>query len=147
MSFKELLSDWLTRDRITPALVTGGALFLFSIGIHFLLLKLGVAAATTILDDLAIGALGGLLSFFYFSTIYVNQEYKRAKERIILIAELNHHIRNALTVIQCSGDIANETERILRVHEAIERIDWVLTDLVPTIGSAKEPRFSSPRES
>jgi hypothetical protein len=147
MSFKEWLSDWLTRERVRPALVTGGILFPFSVGIHFLLLKLGVPAAATILDDLAIAVLGGLLSFFYVSAISMNQEYKRAKERIILITELNHHIRNALTVIQCSGDIASETERILRVQEAIQRIDWVLTDLVPTIGSAKEPRFSSPKES
>jgi hypothetical protein len=147
MSFKESLSDWLTRERATPALVTGGILFLLSLGINFLLLKLGVPAAATILDDLAIAALGGLLAFFYASAISVNQEYRRAKERIILITELNHHIRNALTVIQCSGDIASETERVLRVQEAIQRIDWVLTDLVPTIGSTKEPRFSSPKES
>jgi hypothetical protein len=146
MSFKESLSDWLTRERTTPALVTGGILFLLSLGINFLLFKLGIPAAATVIDDLAIAALGGLLSFFYVSAISMNQEYRRAKERIILITELNHHIRNALTVIQCSADIASEKERILRVHEAIQRIDWVLTDLVPTIGSAKQPRFFPPEQ-
>jgi two-component sensor histidine kinase len=147
MSFKESLSNWLTRERVTPALLTSGILFPFSVGIHFLLLKLGVPAAATVLDDLAIAVLGGLLSFFCVSAISMNQEYQRTKERIILIAELNHHIRNALTVIQCSGDIASETQRIARVQEAIQRIDWVLTDLVPTIGSAKEPRFFLRKES
>ncbi len=146
MPLKESLSNWLTRERVTPALVIGGALFLFSFGIHFLLLKLRVPAAATILDDLAIAVLGALLFFFYVSAISLNQEYKRAKERIILIAELNHHIRDALTVIQCSGGIADENDRTHCVQEAVQRIDWVLTDLVPTIGSAKKPRFYSPEQ-
>jgi hypothetical protein len=146
MPLKELLSNWLTRERVTPALVTGGVLFLLSIAIHFLLLKLRIPAAATILDDLAIAVLGALLFFFYVSAISLNQEYKRAKERIILIAELNHHIRDALTVIQCSGGIADENDRTHCVQEAVQRIDWVLTDLVPTIGSAKKPRFYSPEQ-
>lgn len=146
MSFKESLSYWLARERIRPALVTGGILFLCSVGINFLLFRLRLPGAATLLDDLAIAVLGALLAFFYVSAISVNQEYKRAKERIILIAELNHHIRNALTIIQCSGDIADEQDRVHRVEEAIQRIDWVLTDLVPTTGSAKEPRFFSPEE-
>jgi hypothetical protein len=146
MPLKESLSNWLTRERITPALVIGGALFLFNFGIQFLLLKLRVPAAATILDDLAIAVLGALLFIFYVSAISLNQEYKRAKERIILIAELNHHIRDALTVIQCSGGIADENDRTHCVQEAIQRIDWVLTDLVPTIGSTKKPRFYSPEQ-
>jgi hypothetical protein len=146
MRFKESLSNWLTRERVTPAFVIAGALFLFSFGTHFLLLKLRVPAAATILDDLAIAVLGGLLFFFYVSAISLNQEYKRAKERIILIAELNHHIRDALIVIQCSGGIADENDRAHCVQEAVQRIDWVLTDLVPTIGSAKQPRLNSPEQ-
>ena len=147
MTFKESLSNLsnrMTHDRVTPALTVGGALFLLSFGVHFSLLKLGVPAAATVLDDLAIAVLGSFLFFFYVSAISVNQEYRRAKERIILITELNHHIRDALTVIQCSGGIANESDRAHCVEEAVQRIDWVLTDLVPTIGSAKNPRLNSP---
>ncbi|OLC91077.1 MAG: hypothetical protein AUH86_21595 [Acidobacteria bacterium 13_1_40CM_4_58_4] len=146
MLLKESLSNRMTRDRVTPALMIGGALFLFSFGIHFLLLKLRVPAAATVLDDLAIAVLGALLFFLYVSAISLNQEYKRAKERIILITELNHHIRDALTVIQCSRGIADEKDRAHCVEEAVQRIDWVLTDLVPTIGSAKKPRLYSPEQ-
>jgi glycopeptide antibiotics resistance protein len=146
MFLKEFLSNRMTHDRVTPAFLVGGALFLFSFGIHFLLLKLGVPAAATVLDDLALAVLGALLFFFYVSAISLNQEYKRAKERIILIAELNHHIREALTVIQCSDTIADENDRAHCVQEAVQRIDWVLTDLVPTIGSAKKPRLYSPEQ-
>ncbi len=146
MLLKEPLSNRITDDRVTPALLVGGALFVFSFGTHFLLLKLHVPAAATILDDLAIAVLGALLFFFYVSAISLNQEYKRAKERIILIAELNHHIRDALIVIQCSGGIADENDRAHCVQEAVQRIDWVLTDLVPTIGSAKQPRLYSPEQ-
>lgn len=144
MPLKEFISNRITYDRVSPALTVGGALFLLSFGIHFLLLKLRVPAAATVLDDLAIAVLGGLLFFFYISAISLNQEYRRAKERIILITELNHHIRDALTVIQCSGDIADEKDRAHCVEEAVQRIDWVLTDLVPTIGSAKNPRLNLP---
>src|SRR2546427_12987827 len=111
MLLKESLSNRMTRDRVTPALMIGGALFLFSFGIHFLLLKLRVPAPATVLAGLAIAVLGALLFFFYVSAISLNQEYQRATDRIILITQLNHHMPDALSVSHCSRRMAVEIDR------------------------------------
>jgi hypothetical protein len=70
-----------------------------------------------------------------------NQMVARAKERAIMVAEINHHMRNAITplaLIMASPD-AGERLRILDI--ATDRMDHVLTELLPTVGTASKPRF------
>lgn len=146
MSLRGLIPHWLTPERSKPALVTGLALFFVSYIFDLLLAWMGVPGTATILNNLAIGLLGALLLIFYLSTLHFEQNYMRAKERATLIAELNHHVRNALTVIHHSAELEDKTERLRRIGESVERIDRVLTDLVPTVGSAGAPRYFFPEQ-
>ena len=138
---KDSLPRSLILDEIGPVLLTGLVLFLVSYAMSLVLDRLGMGPGSTILDDLAIGILGALLLHYYLSASEASQNLARAKERIILVAELNHHIRNALVIIGSSATLDDQEERLRIVDEAIERIDRVLTDLVPTVGSAEAPRF------
>jgi hypothetical protein len=103
-------------------------------------------SAVTVFNDLAIGILGAGLALFHMSSVRTNQVYLRAKERMILIAELNHHVRSALTTIHQAASLEDPVTRAREVNGALEQIDRVLLDLVPTIGSANAPRYSFPEQ-
>ena len=48
-----------------------------------------------------------------------------------IAAEVNHHIRNALTAIVFSASVESDPALQLTLKEATERIDWVLTTVLP----------------
>lgn len=54
-----------------------------------------------------------------------------ALARLQVIAELNHHIRNALEVICLSAYITRDEEAIRRIMEGVNRIDWALREILP----------------
>jgi hypothetical protein len=146
MFARNLLPQWLTPERFKPALITGLTLFFVSFLMDLVLSWFGVPAAATILNNVAIGLLGSLLLIFFLYSLNLEQNYKRGKERMTLVAELNHHVRNALVVIQYSSSLDDKEERTRRVGEAVDRIDRVLTDLVPSVASAKSPRYFLPEQ-
>ncbi|HMI52961.1 MAG TPA: hypothetical protein VK525_15725 [Candidatus Saccharimonadales bacterium] len=141
MPIEKFFPRWFTPDRSRPALIMGISLFFISYGFDLLLSWLGIPGTATILNNVAIGVLGALLLIYYLSTLYFEQNYLRAKERTTLIMELNHHVRNSLTVIHYAAALEDKEERFRRISESVERIDRVLTDLVPTAGSASSPRY------
>ncbi len=141
MELKKNLPDWLSFDRSRPALIVGLALFAVSDGLDLILSSLGSHSVASILNNVAIGILGGLLLLFYLTLSYENQVHARAKERMILVAELNHHVRSALIVIEHSALLEDRLERLHKTEQAVARIDAMLTDLLPTIGTAKKPRY------
>lgn len=65
-----------------------------------------------------------------------------AKERMQLIAEMNYRIRGALSLIEQSATLDDRDERLRGVDEAVRRIDVVLTDFLPTAGTAAVPHSS-----
>jgi len=146
MNLKTSLPEWVLYEHIKDALVIGFVLSVFSYGLDVLLFWLRIPSAITVLDDLAIGILGAGLALFYMSSVTTNQIYLRAKERVILVAELNYHVRNALSTIRHATSLADPVTRAQEVDEAIEQIDRVLLDLVPTVGSADAPRYSLPEQ-
>ncbi len=144
MPRKVWLPRWLAFERTKPAIVFGLVLFVASDTMDLIFYRLGVPSGVVVLNNAAIGILGAMGLLFYLSASYESQNFARAKERMILIAELNHHIRSALVTIGSSALLEDRNERLRRVEEATARIESVLTDLVPTIGSAEKPRYSLP---
>jgi len=57
--------------------------------------------------------------------------------RLEIIAEMNHHIRNAMQVISYQTYTANAEEHG-RIRDAINRIDWVLRDILPMMSKPAE---------
>jgi hypothetical protein len=139
---KKSLPPWLAFAQIKPALITGLILCSASYVLNLVLSRLGISRAATILDDLAIGLLGALLLMVYLSALYESQCHARAKERAILVVELNHHIRGVLTALGYCVMLEDREERLRRYDDAVATVDRILTDLVPTTGSTEEPRLS-----
>ena len=60
----------------------------------------------------------------------------RARQRLMaarmqVIAELNHHIRNALTPVSLSANASENPELVKMISDAVERIDWALREILP----------------
>jgi hypothetical protein len=50
------------------------------------------------------------------------------------VADLNHHVRNALQVIRFQAAVSTaEAEALQRINEAVTRIDRALTDMYPLL--------------
>ena len=144
MNFKISLPQWIRPENFKDALVIGFVLGVASYGMDVFLFWLRIPTAATVFNDLAVGGLGAGLSLFYISSVRTNQIYLRAKERMILTAELNRHVRSALVTIRQASSVEDAVKRLHEVDEAIEQIDHVLSNLVPTVGSADAPRPLSP---
>jgi hypothetical protein len=126
------LPGWLAFRRLEAPLLTGLVLFITSYTGDVILEWRGVPYTSTILNNLAIGILGGLTLLFYLSASYEYHNYKRAKEQMTMITEMNRQVREALMDITESAMVEDRAERLMRLDEATERIDQVLTQLVPT---------------
>jgi hypothetical protein len=126
------LPGWLAFRRLEAPLLTGLVLFIASYTGDVILEWQHVSVTSTILNNLAVGFLGGLTLLFYLSASYEYHNYKRAKEQMALITEVNRQVREALLDITESAMVEDRAERLMRLDEATERIDNVLTQLVPT---------------
>jgi hypothetical protein len=130
------LPGWLAFRRLEPALLTGLVLFITSYTSDVILEWSGASKTSTILNNLAIGILGGMVLLFYLSASYEHRNYERAKDRMALVSEVNREVREVLMEISESAMLEDRGERLARLDEATERIDSMLTKLVPIAGGA-----------
>lgn len=103
-----------------------------------------------LLGNLITGVIVGW-AFFRFLRNEKNKS-KVIRERIITIAELNHHIRNALQVIRYAGGSKTtlDATQLQLINEAVAKIEWALQEVLPRYpqgGDLKDgqgaPEFSS----
>jgi hypothetical protein len=136
MHLSKPLPRWLSFERMSPSLLSGLILFAASFLTDIILSWIGTPGQARFFNHLAIGIIGALLILFFLSASYENQVYARAKERMQLIAEMNYRIRGALNLIEQSATLDDRDERLRGVDEAVRRIDVVLTDFLPSVGTA-----------
>ena len=108
----------------SPFLVGAGA---FGAGI-VLDLSLGVESRPILYSDVFTGAIAALLAFF------VARYYERLRrfdaERLRVAADVNHHVRNALTTVLYSVHVKRDPELIQVTQDAVHRIDWALREIL-----------------
>ncbi len=51
--------------------------------------------------------------------------------RMQVIAEMNHHIRNALAPISLSSDLAENQQLVQVISQGVDRIEWALREVLP----------------
>jgi hypothetical protein len=136
---------------MTPAITKAAVvsvciLFVVSYGVDLTLLRFDVSPASTVLNDIAIAVIAtGVMLFYLFST-HTEHIFLRAKERMNLTAELNHHLRQALIEFRSAAEVENREERLKMLDRAIDDVDHVLIELVPTVSGGDLPRYSSLRK-
>jgi hypothetical protein len=135
------VSEWLNQYNLKAALVAGLTLFTITYVAEAVLYYLDIVAAKTILDDAAIAITGAGMLIFFLVQSHKNQIVARAKERAIIVAEINHHMRNAITPLALIMASPDTGERLRILDIATDRMDHVLTELLPTVGTTSKPRF------
>ena len=75
------------------------------------------------------GIAAGLL---YLQVTRVECERRAAtQERLRTIAEMNHHIRNALQVIAYASSTTDSVQSVELIRSSVERIEWALREVLP----------------
>jgi len=75
------------------------------------------------------GIVAGLL---YLQVTRVERERRAAtQERLRTIADMNHHIRNALQIIAYASSAADRSESVDLIRSSVERIEWALREVLP----------------
>ncbi len=104
--------DWLVLDKVVP--------------FHSM-----VAA------DAAVAAVTGLLVFKVLAD--ARRHHREVLRHMETIAEMNHHIRNALQVIAYHNvNHPSSGQAVDQVGEAVERIEWALREILPERRLAQE---------
>jgi hypothetical protein len=95
---------------------------------HLMLRLTSVGIALEISDAITailIGALVAQLVLMY------RQRQQMVQARVQRIAEMNHHVRNALQVIAYWSLADREKHQVELVQDAVNRIQWALREILP----------------
>jgi signal transduction histidine kinase len=85
----------------------------------------------------------GLSAFIASCLIAKLADLNRRQRRLTMakmqvVAEMNHHIRNALIPISLSAYVTENQQLIRVISEGVERIDWALREILPREVSLRE---------
>ena len=83
-------------------------------------------------SDAIAGLLGGLLILRL--SYNVIERRRVILERLRAIADVNHHIRNALDLIQLSAQTTADKNAIGVIQEGVDRIEWTLREMLCPTG-------------
>jgi hypothetical protein len=74
-----------------------------------------------------------VVAFLFSYTVMIYQMRRRQMllRRMQIAAEVNHHIRNALTAIVYTAAVQGDVELQAVISDATARIDWVLSTVLP----------------
>ncbi|HEY6309067.1 MAG TPA: hypothetical protein VI488_21700 [Candidatus Angelobacter sp.] len=111
--------------RIGLSFLLGFALFGLGALVNALLERSHVGGMILYVDDVILGLIAGLLVFFY-----EQRRHRATLDKIRVIAEMNHHVRNALQAIALSP-YAEKSWQIELIGESAERIQWALREILP----------------
>ncbi|HEU5337563.1 MAG TPA: hypothetical protein VFU27_16460 [Terriglobales bacterium] len=130
-------------------LVTVGfavAAFLVTQLLHYLLVPDLGPYRERIMAEGASAFILGLLVWKLLHNAY--RARQRTLARVKVVAELNHHVRNALEVISLSAYITGNEKAIRHIMEGVNRIEWALREILPQesfpLEQAQPPSGSSP---
>ena len=90
--------------------------------------------------------LTGLIAGFLFYNLALKERIRREflRDRLQTIAEMNHHIRNALQVITYVVATRQDEESVELIRTSVERIEWTLREVLP--GHVAQPVSRPPHE-
>ena len=104
----------------------GFGIFILGVALRTVLDNLGVGGVPALIDDLLVGIVAGAMVF-----AYERHQHKLVLARMRVIAEMNHHVRNALQPIIYSPFLQEQAEQIRTIQEGTRRIEWALREVLP----------------
>jgi hypothetical protein len=127
---------------LTKSLVALSVIALSSYFIEVHLHRKGVPGQDLILlSNLMVGLVGAAL--VYVLSLRERQRRQYVECRLRVIADMNHHIRNALQVITFYSRKGQKEE--VGIIEAVERIQWALREVLPQLPEPPARGKENPR--
>jgi hypothetical protein len=124
MMYRKLHPSSLLR-RAGTSFLLGLTVFLLEVFLEKLLEKFNVHGIPALSDDLLIGILAGAVVF-----AYEQHRHNAVLRQMRVIAEMNHHIRNALQPILYSPYLQEQAEQIKVIQQGTTRIQWALEEVL-----------------
>jgi hypothetical protein len=116
----------------------GFGIFILGVALRTVLDKLGVGGVPALIDDLLVGIVAGAMVF-----AYERHQHKLVLARMRVIAEMNHHVRNALQPILYSPFLQEQAEQVRTIQEGTRRIEWALREVLPGEAEPAPPESQS----
>jgi hypothetical protein len=116
----------------------GFGIFILGVALRTVLDKLGVGGVPALIDDLLVGIVAGAMVF-----AYERHQHKLVLARLRVIAEMNHHVRNALQPILYSPFLQEQAEQVRTIQEGTRRIEWALREVLPGEAEPAPPESKS----
>ncbi len=115
------------------SVIAAMALFVIGTALDYVLLHDEHDSRNTIIEtsDALGGVVAGVLIFRLLQ--YERERRKRLRQKIAVIADMNHHVRNALQVISFHAYSTADKEQLEAVKESMERIQWALKEILPKL--------------
>jgi signal transduction histidine kinase len=121
--------------RFKWALFSAVVIFVAVYWIDAVLAHHGLRRDATLLDNLLLSGL--VLALGIAQQLRHERQLKRHRQLMSLIADMNHHTRNALQVIVSRSALSiADSEAIADIQQAVRRIDWCLREILPNAGEA-----------
>jgi signal transduction histidine kinase len=109
---------------------------------HFLLVpELGRHGERVVAEAVTAVIVGGLAAFLMRSVTTLRET---TIARLQVIAEMNHHIRNALAAISLSAYVIEDQQAVRFISEAVNRIEWALREILPRDKPAPNAKYAQP---
>lgn len=137
MSQYNRLVEFAKRHDTLAAAATAVTVFLGSSSADALLTYLKLGRAATLSNDMAVGALAGACVFFYGRAAKERERFERYKDRIVLMTQVDRHVRKTLTQIAESALTEDREQRIQRIDDAVERFDEMVMKLSAAVPEAQ----------
>ncbi len=126
-------TPWFARaTRAQLGLLVGG-IGVGVFGINFALdFILAAEAASPVIGYVVSDGVAALLAVFIVLRIiqFSNERRAAVHRRLRMIAEMNHHVRNALDAIQMSAQLTRDRETVALITSEVNRIEWALREVL-----------------
>jgi hypothetical protein len=113
------------------------AVVVFAVGIVLDEL-LGLPNREVLVSDVFTAIVAGVLA--YIAGRYYARERQAALDRLRVAAEVNHHVRNALTSVLYSVHLNRDPALVQITQDAVARIDWALREVLRDGDNTQQPR-------
>ena len=114
-------------------------------GMDSVMIRLGDTRGELLFVSDAVAAVlaGGLMLWVL---LIQRARHIETKQRMEVIGEMNHHVRNALQVISYWGVQERDRQQLRFIHEAVDRIEWALRDVLPRVAPGPSSHYNRVHE-
>jgi len=81
------------------------------------------------LDDILAGVIAAAL--LYVAGLRSLERQQALERRLQIVADMNHHIRNALQAMVYAATLTDNNIYVQAVSESVKRIEWALSEILP----------------